>query len=55
MSGGEVIDDESDSEPGIFARKDLLTPGESVLDYVGNKSERQVVAALPVSLCVGIR
>ena len=50
-----IEDEESDQEAGIFERKELLTPGESVLDFVGNKSERQVLAALPVSLCVGIR
>ena len=52
---GHELSEESDQEAGIFERKDLLTPGESVLDFVGNKSERQVLASLPVSLCVGIR
>ena len=49
------MDEETDNEPGVFQRKDLLTAGESVLDFVGNKSERQVLAGLPVSLCVGVR
>jgi len=50
-----IEDEESDQEAGIFERKELLTPGESVLDFVGNKTERQVLAGLPVSPCVGIR
>jgi len=51
----EELDEESDTESGIFERKDLLTPGESVLDHVGNKSERQVLAGLPLTHGVGIR
>ena len=38
----EVVREEEDGEPGIFTRKDLLSPGDSVLDWVGNKTERQV-------------
>ena len=51
----EAVREEEDGEPGIFTRKELLTPGDSVLDWVGNKTERQVLAGLPVNLGVGIR
>ena len=47
--------EEEDGEPGIFTRKELLSPGDSVLDWVGNKTERQVLAGLPVNLGVGVR
>ena len=51
----EAVREEEDGEPGIFSRKELLTPGESVLDWVGNRTERQVLAGLPVGLGVGVR
>ena len=35
--------------------QELLTPGESVLDHVGNLTERAVLARLATSLCVGVR
>ena len=40
----DSVREEEDGEPGIFTRKDLLSPGDSVLDWVGNKTERQVHA-----------
>lgn len=51
----EAVREEEDGEPGIFTRKELLSPGDSVLDWVGNKTERQVLAGLPVNLGVGVR
>ena len=45
-SAATELSEEADSEPGIFERKELLSPGPSVLEVVGNRSERDVLARL---------
>ena len=47
--------EETESEPGIFERKDLLSRGESVHTWQGNKTERQVMAGVTESVACGIR
>jgi len=47
--------EEAESQPGIFERKDLLTRGESVHTWQGNKTERQVMAGVTESVACGIR
>ena len=54
-SAATELSEEADSEPGIFERKELLSPGPSVLEVVGNRSEREVVARLGSSVAVGLR
>ena len=51
----QQLSEEEDSEPGIFSRKELLTPGETVLEVVGNRSERQLLARMGGSVAVGLR
>ena len=49
------LSEEADREPGIFQRKELLSPGESVLEVVGNRSEKEVLARLGSSVAAGVR
>ena len=54
-SAATELSEEADRDPGIFERKDLLSPGPSVLEVVGNRSERKVLARLGSSVAVGVR
>ena len=54
-SAATELSEEADSEPGIFERKELLSPGTSVLEVLGNRSEREVLARLGSSVAVGVR
>jgi len=51
----QKLREETESEPGIFERKDLLSRGESVHMWQGNKTERQVMAGVTESVASGIR
>ena len=54
-SAATELSEEADREPGIFERKELLSPGPSVWEVVGNRSERDVLARLGSSVAVGVR
>jgi len=47
--------DELENQPGIFERKDLLTQGSGLTQWVGNSTERGVMTAAGGSVAIGIR
>jgi len=47
--------EELENQPGIFERKELLTNGESILSYLGNKTEYQLMAGIGTSVACGVR
>jgi hypothetical protein len=47
--------EEEEDEPTIFDRKDLLSRGESVHTWQGNKTERQVIAGVTETVACGLR
>jgi len=47
--------EEAEGSPTIFERKDLLSRGESVHTWQGNKTERQVIAGVAESVACGLR
>jgi len=47
--------DELENQPGIFERKDLLTQGSGITQWVGNSTERAVLTAAGGSVAIGIR
>ena len=49
------LSEEAENQPTIFERKELLSRGESVHTWQGNKTERQVIARIPESVACGLR
>jgi len=47
--------DELEDQPGIFERKDLLTKGSGIIQWVGNRTERGVLTAAGGSVAIGVR
>jgi len=47
--------DELENQPGIFERKDLLTRGSGLTQWVGNSTERGVMTAAGGSVAIGVR
>jgi len=54
-SDPKLKEEEEEAKPTIFERKDLLTRGESVHTWQGNKTERQVIAGVVESVACGLR
>jgi len=51
----KLEEEEGGGKPTIFERKDLLSRGESVHTWQGNKTERQVIAGVTESIACGLR
>ena len=51
----KLEEEEGGGKPTIFERKDLLSRGESVHTWQGNKTERQVIAGVAESIACGLR